>query len=97
VEIPHGSNIALSKLTRVNGGVTQARPASASAARELLTRVESRLSADNAFLIRRIYGEGAWAERSGAEEVMRDLRSSWCPGCAALDDLVGAVGKGKGV
>jgi hypothetical protein len=88
----HGSNIALSKLTRVNGGVTEARAGERiCAARELLTRIESRLSADNAFLIRRICGEGAWPSEAVRERYEKFEKFVVPRLCMALDDLVDAV------
>ena len=38
-----------------------------SAARDLLARIEGRMSADNAFIIRRVCGEGAWPSEAVRE------------------------------
>ena len=88
----HGSNIALSKLTRVNGGTCEARASERiCAARDLLGRIEGRMSADNAFIIRRVCGEGAWPSEA-VRERHEGFEKFVIPRlCVALDDLVDAV------
>ncbi|HJR56678.1 MAG TPA: hypothetical protein VJ798_08880 [Rhizomicrobium sp.] len=88
----HGSSIACSKLTRVSGGVTEARAGERiCAARALLARIESRMSADNAFIIRRVCGEGAWPSEAVREACVGFEKFVIPRLCVALDDLVGAV------
>jgi hypothetical protein len=88
----HGSNIALSKLTRVNGGTCEARASERiCAARDLLARIESRMSADNAFIIRRVCGEGAWPSEAVRERHQGFEKFVVPRLCVALDDLVDAV------
>ena len=93
----HGSNIALSKLTRVNGGTCEARASERiCAARDLLTRIEARMSADNAFIIRRVCGEGAWPSEAVRERYQNFEKFVIPRLCMALDDLVDAVARKPG-
>ena len=90
----HGSNIALSKLTRVNGGLAEARAGERlCAARDLLARIEGRMSTDNAFLIRRVCGEGAWPSEAVRERYQGFEKFVVPRLCCALDELVDAVAK----
>ena len=88
----HGSGIALSKLVRVNGARADVRAGErVCAARDYLERIETKLSADNRFILRRVCGEGYRpaeainARMTGFEKHVSQLLS------AALDDLVDAV------
>ena len=93
----HGSNIALSKLTRVNGSTCEARASERiCAARDLLSRIEARLSADNAFIIRRVCGEGAWPSEAVRERYQNFEKFVIPRLCMALDDLVDAVARKPG-
>lgn len=88
----HGSGCGGFNPNRVSGGAAEARSSeSLCIARDLLKRVNARMSRDNAFIIAQFIGEGS----SGSDTIKARIagfdKSVWNAMCMALDDLIDAV------
>lgn len=88
----HGSDCAVSNLARVSGATTEARASERlCVARDLLKRLHAAMSKDNAFIVERFCGHGAYASDAVRERYAGFDKSVYQGVCTALDDLIDAV------